>query len=661
MVAFRKFFPVLALAAISAASAFAQGNSTALSCRANAGVPPIMRSEGLTELAGDLVLDCTGGNPNQPITTNIQVFLNTNVTSRLGASDTYDALLLIDEPGAARTDVNGATTTAVTPFCNAGATFTTCNPVATAQTYQTSVLQNGTVVAAAGQTVYRGIKPAVSTQNSIVWPGVTIVPPGSNRTRTIRITNVRANASSIGATSSGLPNQVIAFISSFPQGTLPIDNPQQTVGYVQQGLLFDLRNCANSGGRDTAAATGVNAFQCQSRNQDRFNTPTSGSLPSNSAPAATVVSLRFREGFQTAFKTRIINTPSPAQTASLPGQVYNSESGFVNALTDISGQPSAGVADSGTRLRAVVNNLPTNIRIFVSVASVNALSTAGASAVLVTTDPNGATPNNPSISAVSPSAPPGVITVNCSGVTNNSTAANAVEVPITNGTGQAVWEVVSADQSNLDTLVFHIAYAFVANANAGQPGLGAATITGTFAPIYTASNAGQSDFGTPSIPRFVAGTASAQAYFTVNSCSTNLLFPFVTNQAGFDTGIAIANTSQDPFSSSNQNAGTCKLNYYGTLPNNAPLTTTSETTDRDVAAGATLTMVLSSGGGYGLKGNPNMQGYIIAQCNFRFAHGFAFITDGPIGQARVAEGYLAIVLDGVDTIRGNTNGEEQGH
>ncbi len=639
MVAFRKLFPVLALGALSAVSAMAQ--STALVCQANSGVPPIARAEGLTELLGDLVINCTGGNPAQPITTNIQVFLNTNVTSRLTATDTYDALLLIDEPGAARTDVNGAAGTP-TPFCPAGVSVATCNPANPSQTYQQNT-----------QTVYQGGRPAVSSDNSIVWTGVTIVPPGSNRTRTIRITNIRGNASSIGATSSGLPNQIIAFISSFPQGTLPIDNPQQTVGYVQQGLLFDLRNCANSGGMSSSRA----AFQCQSRNSDRFNTPTSGSLPSNSGTSdQSVIGLRFREAFQTAFKVRI----ATGQSTSIPGVVYNSESGFVNTNTPGAGLGSSviGVADAGTRLRAVFNNVPSNVRIFVSTASVSALS-GGASAVLVTTDPNGATAVAPGAGNPAPSAPPGSITINCSGVTN--AGPNAVEVPITNGTGSAVWEVVAADQSNLDSLVFHAGYAFVANASAGQPGLGTTTVTGTFAPIYTASNAGTATFATPSIPRFVAGTASAQNWFAISACSTNLLFPFVTNQAGFDTGIAIANTSQDPFSSSNQNAGTCKLNYYGTLPNNAPLTTTSETTDRDVAAGATLTMVLSSGGGYGLKGNPNMQGYIIAQCNFRFGHGFAFITDGPIGQARVAEGYLAIVLDGVNTVRGNTIGEEQGH
>jgi hypothetical protein len=80
-------------------------------------------------------------------------------------------------------------------------------------------------------------------------------------------------------------------------------------------------------------------------------------------------------------------------------------------------------------------------------------------------------------------------------------------------------------------------------------------------------------------------------------------------------------------------------------------------------------MVLSTGGSLGLRGNANFQGYIIAQCDFLFAHGFAFITDGPIGQARVAEGYLALVLDGDSTsdtdddtrLRGNGRGEARGH
>ena len=178
------------------------------------------------------------------------------------------------------------------------------------------------------------------------------------------------------------------------------------------------------------------------------------------------------------------------------------------------------------------------------------------------------------------------------------------------------------------------------------------------------------------IPRFAARSDSSNGA-RVLPCRTNLLFPYVTNWAGFDTGIAIANTSDDrsPTSaggsiSSNTEAGAiqsgrCRLNYYGRLANGNAPTRLQETTDREVAAGETITMVLSSGGGLGLQGNANFQGYIIAQCDFRFAHGFAFITDGPIGQARVAEGYLALVLDGGDSStrrdRVGSTGEARGH
>ena len=166
------------------------------------------------------------------------------------------------------------------------------------------------------------------------------------------------------------------------------------------------------------------------------------------------------------------------------------------------------------------------------------------------------------------------------------------------------------------------------------------------------------------IPRFIDTPITANE-FTINQCVTNLLFPFVTNQAGFDTGIAIANTSQDPFGDPNArlNGGRCTMNFYGRLANGNPAPAAMQT-DRDVNAGETLTMVLSTGGNYGLTGAAGFQGYMIAQCNFLYAHGFAFITDGPIGQARVAEGYLALVIDGPDStgrLRGNTLGEVRGH
>ena len=69
------------------------------------------RAEGYTELAGDVLLACTGGTPTaagQPVPQiTIQIFLSQNVTSKItavtGSSSTgtsvfLEALLIIDEP-----------------------------------------------------------------------------------------------------------------------------------------------------------------------------------------------------------------------------------------------------------------------------------------------------------------------------------------------------------------------------------------------------------------------------------------------------------------------------------------------------------------------------------------------------------------------------------
>lgn len=124
--------------------------------------------------------------------------------------------------------------------------------------------------------------------------------------------------------------------------------------------------------------------------------------------------------------------------------------------------------------------------------------------------------------------------------------------------------------------------------------------------------------------------------------TTTLLFPFVTNQAGFDTGIAISNTSRDTVGTAPQ-SGTCTLNYFGSTTGGGAAPP-PQTTNAPVPAGGQLTFVLSSGGNLGIVGRPGFQGYIIATCNFQYAHGFALVTDGPIGQARVGSSYLALII-----------------
>jgi len=184
------------------------------------------------------------------------------------------------------------------------------------------------------------------------------------------------------------------------------------------------------------------------------------------------------------------------------------------------------------------------------------------------------------------------------------------------------------------------------------------TAAGGFAPFYGASNgaAARQPSSTLPVPRFIPGQTPVNL-FEISKCACNLLFPFVASLGGFDTGIAIANTSADPgatygFNSTGQQQGTVTFFYYGTGANGAaaPASQVSGV----VPAGQILTYVLSTGGGAigtGPNGMNNtaagFEGYMIVQTGFQYCHGFAFISAlgaGPTSPG-VSEGYLGIVLD----------------
>ncbi len=142
-------------------------------------------------------------------------------------------------------------------------------------------------------------------------------------------------------------------------------------------------------------------------------------------------------------------------------------------------------------------------------------------------------------------------------------------------------------------------------------------------------------------PRFKEKLVEGDA-LVISACRTILLFPYITNQIGFDTGIVIANTSSDPLSgnSARQQQGACTLYYYGgtTGGGAAP---SAQTTDI-IPTGQQLTFTLSGGGNYAAPGAPGFQGYMFALCNFQFAHGYAFVTK--MGAVDIAHGYLALVV-----------------
>ena len=142
---------------------------------------------------------------------------------------------------------------------------------------------------------------------------------------------------------------------------------------------------------------------------------------------------------------------------------------------------------------------------------------------------------------------------------------------------------------------------------AGEPTLNTGSVTVSYHPVTD---------DVTKRPRFVSGPTND--VIEIEDCTTTLLFPFVTNQEGFNTGLVITNASDGK--------GYCTIGYSG------PDAPDDMMTSEQVEGGAQWVDLLSNiAAGF--------QGYITATCEFRDAYGFAFITDA---DADLAQGYLAV-------------------
>jgi hypothetical protein len=102
---------------------------------------------------------------------------------------------------------------------------------------------------------------------------------------------------------------------------------------------------------------------------------------------------------------------------------------------------------------------------------------------------------------------------------------------------------------------------------------------------------------------------------------TVLLFPFVSNTAGFDTAMTIANTNADPFGVKDA-AGVCTLSYFSATGGTFASQTTSV-----ISSGKSAVFLLSAGGSNGISARPGFEGYVIVDCTFPNARGFGFLSD----------------------------------
>jgi len=640
MADFRKWILALSVLAlvftgVASAQGGVSGEGTNLVCVAGTAVPPQLRSEGFTELVGDITLVCNGGTApaagSSVALANVVVNMPGIITSRLlGTSGQSEALLLIDEPGAVGlTGVGPAETQYLCPT-----PFTGCQAwVGTVTNAGGSGLD---IVTAAGGTspapnVYEGI----TSGSQVTFFGVPILAPNTTGvSRVLRITNLRINANGInGGGNSFAAVQANISISNVQ---VSVTNPLVTVGYVQQSFAGSFRNGTNS-----ASITTDNEYQCQ---------PATNKL---------VAVLRYSELFGTAFKTRV-NGPSyaasPGTTGAgiqnIPGAVYNSESGFVSTfngspLTYTSGGNTwtAGLADYGTRLKAVFSNIPTGVSVYVSAVNLTGGDGAGGGAPAV--------PGTGFADATSPEL--AELVSSEAGIDNPIPVQGGLSgglwlLPVSStGTSQAQWEVVQTLPNTNENYDFGVYITFKNTIQATQ-GISASL---SYAPTptvpFSAVAAGQAS-NSLTIPRFAVGAASSGTPFlNINLCTTALLFPYITTAPGYDTGIAISNTTSDPFGTTNQ-AGLCTLYWYG----GAPGATTASTFPTPTTLGAggvgntvpimtgTTALTISS-----QSVGTNFSGYMIALCNFQFAHGYASITD--VGVRNIMSAYLALVITNPST------------
>lgn len=192
---------------------------------------------------------------------------------------------------------------------------------------------------------------------------------------------------------------------------------------------------------------------------------------------------------------------------------------------------------------------------------------------------------------------------------------------------------------------------------------GSSTLQVWYLPLSNAATQSTVAAGAP-VPRFVPSIKTT-ANFTVTRCRTLLLFPYVTNRNGYNTGIAISNTSRDdnpgPFTTNGGAApqtGPCTLYTYGGNNGAAnPVSQAPVQSNINVPPGGLYLMTLQTGGvvkgpageDVGAVGAAaGFEGYIIASCEFQYAHGYAFISD--VGAQRLAQGYLALIIPDRTTV-----------
>jgi len=676
MADFRKWFMVIAVVLLAAAAANAQ-QSYSMPCTM-VGNPELLRVGGLTEQVGELDLNC-----------------NSTTLSPLGSFVTAQFTLQLNAVVTNAIDVNKRTM--------AGA-----------------VVQYN-LAPFAIQSAVQGIVAAPTAPGVLLFPNV-VLPTGT--TFTVRFVNVRVattTLTNVTFSPAGFPQVVAAFsANSYNPTSWSIGFGELVssaiVGQVAEDFTFAVTDC-----KGAAGPTNIPLQQCINYG---LNSP---DIVGNTA--APVFGVTFTElaplsvgefkniveedgttlpnVLAVAAAAYLFNPPSPLPANDPPvawGPLTTICDTAHNGVGDKAVIPDnppvipactpAAWVSNGTRLVTTFTLADTRlvgkVHIWVSLYQTN--SKSGAVAKLATiTSLTGA--GNDAVTG-SPFRIP------CTGSTGGASSAinRWVELPDA-GVETAAWEVINDTVSAQDDLTFAWAITYD---EGSLPSLAAGaafspvTITGNIGPLSTLASA--AGLGSTSVVatdaavvRFNHTPTTSPVNVVVDHCVTNLLFPYVTNVVGFETGIAISNTSLDtawnlvepppttltaaigaggvlanfgpatnpmPYNTTPQ-AGPCNLYLFGSAsPVNMGTTTASQVqaiasaTTPNVAAGQTfadtLTTIFALNGG---TSPVTISGYVIARCEFQFGHGYAYLVD-PSGRP---QGYLALIIPDRNILNGDTS------
>ncbi|MGD0499533.1 MAG: hypothetical protein ABSC23_13975 [Bryobacteraceae bacterium] len=693
---FRRVLTALAVLTLFAGLASAQFTSLAnISCTVTAAATPTVASEGVAEKLGDVLITCGNSTTANTTATNVDrgsllVDFGAAITSNAaanvaGVGKPSEILLLMNDPSgvAGSGPVVGYGQNAALSICtqaNAAAdqaaviAGTLASAVACpAFSYQVNAAGAAapgvgpywvldTTGAGGGQSknAYQGavggtagvlFNGVQSTANQVYFYDVPIIPSGSGSlVNVFRIVNARvtpANLATITATLTPTP------LSS---GGNPITGARWQ--YALNTTTAPVANAAASMTVTIKAVGGVSL--CTS----------SALVPGTTQAKANVSLITFKENFAGAFKTRSLPLTAGGATAgdaegagaaqTKPNGSYTIAAAggaaltvsALNSATGLYAPAAAGVAavnglvpgqaTTGTRLKAVFTSLDPNVTYYASLYPVTDYATNavyGVNTVTNTTTLNYGDATQTSPWAVLQAA--GTATTTVAEVT---LGASAVSAGLANGVvnvaaitasaakaGEIVWEVTNVVPGTAQSLTFAL-YAVYNNSPLTTP-----TLTSTVNAGYAPTSSSTAPLNTTNIPRFTAIAAGGVTnFFTPVQCQTALLFPYVTNIAHYETGMAISNTSMDPWGTV-QTTGTCNMYFYGANGTNAtPVPFKDGSGNTAISAGTQLANTTS---GLGLV---NFNGYAVAVCNFQFAHGFAFVQNGP---QTLGMGYLPLVID----------------